>query len=107
MIHKEILEEKYRKGQVSVDDLAFGRKIPFGKYKGQFIYHLLVKHWRYMDWVVKNTGFRLTETEAWWKNKIDTFIECRKADNLIFCLSGMLGSVVPMENENNPHCAVE
>lgn len=107
MTDKEILEEKYNRDEVTANDLNFGRTMPFGKYKGQFIYYLLVKHWRYMDWAVKIAGFRLTETEQWWKSKIDTFIAIRRADNLIFGLSGIMNSVVPMENEDNPHCVVE
>lgn len=107
MTHKEILTEKYNNDKVTAQDLNFGRQITFGKYKGQYIYYLLVKHWRYMDWLIANTGFVLTETEKWWKSKIDTFIECRKADYLISGLVGMMDSCIPLENENNPHIIVE
>lgn len=107
MTDKEILLDKYNKDEVTYNHLSFGRQMPFGKYKGQYIYYLLVKHWRYMDWIVTNTDFILTDTEKWWKSKIDTFIECRKADNLISGLAGMLGSCIPLENENNPHLVIE
>lgn len=60
-----------------------------------------------MDLLITSTGFLLTDTERWWKNKIDTFIECRKADNLIYGLVGMMGLATPLENENNPHCIIE
>lgn len=107
MTDKELLEKKYNAGKVTANDLDFGRTMPFGKYKGHHIYHLLVKHWRYMDWIVHNTTFTLTDTEKWWKAKIDIVIECRKADNLITGLAGMMGMAIPEENIENPHQVIE
>ena len=83
MTTKERLIKLYNNGKVTKQDLCFGRIMPVGKYKGCYIFHLLVKHHRYMDWMVKEAKFGLTPIEIWWKNKIDTFIAIRKADNLI------------------------
>ena len=106
MSEKETLIERYNEGKVSENDLNFGRKMPFGKHKGKPIYHLLVKHWRYMDWITHNTDFQLNETEKWWKSKIDYTIEAIRADNII---SGLC-RLMPLAGElpiTNPHLIVE
>lgn len=75
MTDKELLEQRFRDEKVSDEDLAFGRIMPFGKHKGMYLYRLLVKHPYYMNWILENTQFTLTETEAWWKEKIDNEIK--------------------------------
>ena len=106
---KEILERKYRRDEVRESDLSFGRIMPFGKYKGKYIYHLLVKHHRYMDWIVNNTQFKLTETEMWWKKKIDDFVSSMEDQRTIQILSCLVGYLPTGDNpyENNPHAIVE
>lgn len=106
MTDLEKLSKFFDEGKITENDLRFGRQMPFGKYKGKYICHLLVKHWRYMDWVAKNTRFDLNDIEVWWKNKIDLFIEMQKADNLIRCLCGQL-NVGGIDNIENPHFIIE
>lgn len=106
MTDTEILIEKYNGGNVTEEDLSFGRIMPFGKYKGKYIYHLLVKHWRYMDWIVNNTKFKLTETEKWWKNKIDITIAIVRADKILNGLP-LPSSNILMPNIENPHLIIE
>ena len=86
--------------------LAFGRKMPFGKYKGMYMYCLIIKHPMYLDWILKNTKFHLTKIEEWWKARIDTAIELYRANRLICGLVPLmkLGGV---DNIENPHWIVE
>ena len=105
---KERLEYHFEHGLVKENELDFGRIMPFGKYKGKFIYHLLVKHWRYMDWICNNTKFKLTEDEIWWKCQIDLVIELSNADRIISGVGSMLGKMeIGSENLENPHQVVE
>lgn len=106
MTDKELLQKKYDSGSVTESDLSFGRTMPYGKYKGKYIYYLLVKHHRYMQWALDETSFSLAETERWWKNKIDTVIELAKADRLISGLCGQM-SLGGMDNVENPHSIIE
>jgi hypothetical protein len=80
--------------------------MPFGKYKGNAVYVLLVKHPLYMDWILKNTGFKLTDDEKWLKDKVDIAVECARGDRLIAGLASQmhLGGVGNIEN---PHWIVE
>ena len=108
MTDRERLEACFRAGDVKEKDLAFGRVMPFGKHKGKYVYHLLVKHHLYMDWVLANTRFTLTETETWWKDKIDTAVTIAKADRLIGGLGLCVKSVGKLPpNIENPHSIVE
>ena len=102
MTDRQILSQKFDDGTVTETDLSFGRKMPFGKYKGTCIYYLLVAHPYYMEWILKHTKFTLTETEAWWKDKIDTII---RVDNLLCGLSSYL--YMGDSNIENPHWIVE
>ena len=104
---KEHLLKCYNQGKVREGDLSFGRIMPFGKYKGKYIYHLLVKHHRYMDWIVKNTQFKLNETETWWKAKIDDFIDDCRCDRLIQAISPYFMTMGDMGHEDNPHAIIE
>ena len=106
MEDKERLQSLYDSGHISSSDLKFGRKIPFGKYKGEYIFFLLAAHPYYMDWVVNNTQFTLNETEAWWKAKADLEFEALRADRLIYALKSQM-YLGGMDNEDNPHAIVE
>ena len=102
MTDEKILIQKLDDGEVAEKDLSFGRKMPFGKYKGTCIYYLLVAHPYYMDWILKHTKFVLNETEAWWKDTVDGI---RRVDNLLCGLSGCL--YMGDSNIENPHWIVE
>ena len=50
MTDREKLETWYKNGASNATVcLDFGRKMPFGKYKGNAVYVLLVKHPMYME----------------------------------------------------------
>ena len=107
MNDKEHLENWYNAGAWNPSEqLDFGRKMPFGKHRGKAVYCLLVKHPMYMDWILENTGFKLTDTEAWWKAKVDLVLEVARTDRLVADLTGQmhLGGV---DNIENPHWIVE
>ena len=106
MQDKERLQSLYDSGSISSSDLKFGRKISFGKYKGEYIFFLLAAHPYYMDWVVNNTQFTLNETEMWWKAKADLEFEALKASRLIYALKSQM-YLGGMDNEDNPHAIVE
>lgn len=83
----------------------FGRIMPFGKYKGWYIYYMILKHPGYAKWVNDNTNFKFNETETWWLNEIFDLV---RLDNLI----GALGIAVVKygalpENIENPHLIIE
>lgn len=108
MTDRDRLEACFQAGDVKEEDLAFGRVMPFGKHKGKYIYHLLVKHHLYMDWVLANTRFTLTGTETWWKEKIDTAVTIAEANRLISGLGFYVTRVCKMPlNIENPHSVVE
>ena len=86
--------------------LDFGRKMPFGKYKNTAVNVLLVKHPMYMDWILKNTTFKLNEDEKWLKDRVDIAFECTRADKLIFGLRSQIG-LGGVDNMENPHWIVE
>ena len=106
MTNKELLQQRYDNGEVKERDLSFGRVMPFGKYKGKYIFHLLVKHPYYMDWILNNTDFNLNDDETWWKSVIDTALAISRADRLLGALGSFM-STCDMANENNPHYIVE
>ena len=103
---KARLTRWYDLGAKGATTLTFGRKMPFGKYKGMYMYCLIIKHPMYLNWILDNTQFRLTETEEWWKRQIDTDIEKYRANRLILGLAPLmkLGGV---DNMENPHWIVE
>ena len=107
MADREKLETWYKCGaRNAAACLDFGRKMPFGKYKGNAVYVLLVKHPMYMAWILENTSFKLTDDEKWLKDRVDIAVECYRADRLIAGLAGQmhLGGV---DNIENPHWIVE
>ena len=104
---KELLKQKWNADEVLEADLSFGRKMPFGKYKGQYVYWLLIKHWRYMTWIVKNTGFQLTETEQWWRQKVLDYIHDFQVNQWIADLCGYMSPDEDCGNIENPHWIVE
>lgn len=106
MTDKDLLQEKINDGTISSDDLMFGRKMPFGKYKGKYMYWLVVKHPYYVKWAVEQVKFKLTETEHWlWKECLDGLYLC-KIDRLIYDLGKQVikSGYLP---ESNPHLIVE
>lgn len=101
------LESWYNNGAYNASlNLNFGRKMPFGKYKGNTVYILLVKHPKYMGWILENTDFHLNENGKWLKDKVDTALACVRVNNLVFGLRSQmrLGGV---DNIENPHWIVE
>lgn len=86
--------------------LNFGRKMPFGKHKGMYMYCLIVKHPMYLNWILNNTGFRLTQDESWWKQKIDDALDRYRFAKICSGLASQmhLGGVYNIEN---PHWIVE
>lgn len=104
---RERLESWYNKGACNASlVLDFGRKMPFGKYRGHAVYVLLVKHPRYMSWILENTGFKLNEDEEWLRSKVDLAIDLARADRLIMGLRHMTG-LGGVDNIENPHWCVE
>ena len=104
---RQRLEAWYRRGCTNASrQLNFGRKMPFGKYRNTEIYILIVKHPRYMDWILENTGFRLNEDEKWLKDIVDTALACARINNLIFGLHSQMG-LGGVDNIENPHWIVE
>jgi hypothetical protein len=104
---RQRLESWYRRGCTNPSvQLDFGRKMPFGKYRNTAVYILIVKHPRYMDWILENTNFHLNEDEKWLKYRVDMALECASADNLIFGLRSQMG-LGGVDNMENPHWIVE
>ena len=103
---KEILQSKIDNNTISSRDLLFGRKMPFGKYKDQYIYWLVVKHPYYMQWLKSNTNFQLTETETWLHNKCLEELHMANLNRWIYDLSKQVCKIGCLP-ENNPHYIVE
>ena len=93
-----------------IDKLCdIGRKMPFGKYKGKSVLWLLVKHWKYMEWICSNTNFKLNETEKWFNEYLDEQEELKQTDNIIYGLYQVTSKCDVIETfpEDNPHYIVE
>lgn len=88
---------------------SIGRTMPFGKYKGKSILYLLVKHYKYMEWVINNTQFKLNEVEKWWDDELSDRMQLQRVDNLLYNLCGIASKsgVIDSFPETNPHWAVE
>ena len=86
-----------------------GRKIPFGKHKGKSVLWLLVKHWKYMEWICSNTNFKLNETEKWFNKYLDEQEELKQTDNIIYGLYQVTSKCDVIETfpEDNPHYIIE
>ena len=86
----------------------FGRKMPFGKYKGWYIYWMMLKHPFYSKWVNENTQFKFNETELWWLDRVSDIYEDIRVNSLINALAAavMRYGELP-ENEDNPHWIIE
>lgn len=105
----EFFQNKIDDRSITSKDLLFGRVMPFGKYKGGYMYWLVVKHPYYIQWIVNNTKFELTETEKWlWKLTIKELDEAyiRHLDRLIFGLSKEVSKHGYLP-ETNPHLIIE
>lgn len=88
---------------------TIGRKMPFGKYKGDSVLYLLVKHWKYMQWVIDNTNFKLNETEEWFNNYLDEQKSLQYTDKILYGLSQVTSKSNVIDNfpETNPHYIIE
>ena len=86
-----------------------GRKMPFGKYKGESVLWLLVKHWRYMQWICDNTKFKLNDTEIWFNTYLDEQDHLQYVDNILYGLNQVASKDGIIDNfpETNPHYIVE
>jgi len=103
---KELLQNKINDGTICGDDLLVGRQMSFGKYKGNYVLWLLVKHPFYMKWIIENTSFRLTDVEQWWKEEVETALLLAHVDSIIY----RVGKQVIKHGElpeSNPHYIVE
>ena len=93
-----------------IDKLCdIGRKMPFGKYKGKSVLWLLVKHWKYMEWICSNTNFKLNETEKWFNTYLDEQDHLQYVDNILYGLKQVVSKDTVIDNfpETNPHYIVE
>lgn len=106
MTDKEILERKIANRNICSKDLLFGRKMPFGKYKGNYIYWVVVKHPYYATWIKKNTDFQFSETESWLHNKCLDELYMGNLNCLIYDLSKQVQKLGYI-HEGNPHFIVE
>lgn len=88
---------------------TIGRKMPFGKYKGDSVLYLLVKHWKYMQWVLDNTNFKLNETEEWFNNYLDEQESLQYTNMILYGLSKVISKSNVIDNfpETNPHYIIE
>lgn len=88
---------------------TIGRNMPFGKYKGDSVLWLLVKHWKYMQWILDNTNFKLNETEEWFNNYLDEQESLQYTDKILYGLSQVTSnsSVIDDFPETNPHYIIE
>ena len=77
-----VLKKRYS----SSKDVCFGRTFPFGKYKGDYIYRVIVVNYPYVNWVLENTQFKLTEDELWFLNEMIQYgeqLEKRKLNRFV------------------------
>lgn len=88
---------------------SIGRTMPFGKYKGESILYLLVKHYKYMEWVVNNTQFKLNEVERWWDDVLSERMDLQRVDNILYGLNKTASKMGVIDSfpETNPHWVVE
>lgn len=88
---------------------TIGRNMPFGKYKGDSVLYLLVKHWKYMQWVLDNTNFKLNETEEWFNNYLDEQESLQYTNKILYGLSQVISKDNVIDNfpETNPHYIIE
>lgn len=102
---KQLLQKNISNDTTQKEDYQFGRIMPFGKYKGWYVYYMILRHPRYSKWINDNTDFKLNETEMWWLKEITDLV---RLDYLI----GALGTAVIRygempENIENPHSIIE
>ena len=105
---KQILQNNLKNDIAGETNYQFGRKMPFGKYKGWYIYWMMLKHPFYSKWINENTQFKFNETELWWLAKVGEIYEEVRLNNLI----GALGAAVARHGElpgniENPHSIIE
>lgn len=109
-----IQEDKERLQYNLLNDISgesnyqFGRQMPFGKYKGWYVYWMILKHRFYAKWLNENTQFKFNETELWWLDRINEIGEKIKSDRLFnwICAAVIRYGELP-GNIENPHAIVE
>lgn len=102
---KQLLQKNISNDTTREEDYQFGRIMPFGKYKGWYVYYMILRHPRYSKWINDNTDFKLNETEMWLLKEIADLV---RLDYLI----GALGTAVIRYGEmpgniENPHSIIE
>lgn len=86
----------------------FGRKIPFGKYKGWYIYWMILKHPFYAKWLNENTQYKFNETELWWLEVVKEIYEEIRLNNILNALGMAVISYGELpKNIENPHTIIE
>lgn len=100
------LQNKIKDGSICSDDLLIGRKMNFGKYKGEYILWLIAKHPFYMKWIIENTQFQLNDVEQWIKEQVEIELLLAHADSIIYGLAKQVikHGYLP---ETNPYYCVE
>ena len=102
---KQLLQKNLRNDTAREEDYQFGRIMPFGKYRGEYIYYMILRHPGYSKWIGGNTNFKFNEIEMWWLNEI---VDLVRLDNLIGALGGaVIRYGEPPENIENPHSIIE
>lgn len=102
---KQLLQKNLSNDTTQEDRYKFGRIMPFGKYKGWYVYYMILKHPHYTKWIHDNTNFKLNETEMWWLNEI---VDLIRLDKLISALGVAVTRYGEMpENIENPHSIIE
>lgn len=105
---KERLQYNLKNDISGESNYRFGRKVPFGKYKGWYVYWLILKHRFYAKWLNENTQFKFNETELWWFEKINEIGEGIRLNNLLSALGAIVIRCGELPgNIENPHSIVE
>lgn len=104
---KDKLECLLKDRNATHKDLRFGRKFWFGKYKGDYIYRVILVNPPYVKWLLNNTQFNLNDTEQWWFNHIQELSSQIYADKVIDLAVQHLSEFMPSDEECNPYAIIE
>ena len=105
---KEILQHNLKNDIGGETNYRFGRKMPFGKYKGWYIYWMMLKHPFYTKWLIENTQFKFNEIELWWLDRVKEIYEEVRFNNLLRFLGAAVVRYGELpENIENPHSVIE
>jgi len=102
---KQLLQKNLHNDTANEKDYRFGRIMPFGKYKGWYMYYMILKHPRYTKWINDNTNFKLNKTEEWWLQEIIDLVRFNNLINYIGAAVIRYGELP--ENIENPHEIIE